>query len=455
MKRENVDYYLNLFFGALIVILSVYVLSFMTSSMRLDFTEGEIYTMADGSKKILEDMNGPVKVEVYISQTDIYRGVEGKRKYYRFYRYLIDILQQYEKYGQGRLQVKINDTKIGSSEETKALEEGCKEDRVNEMEKYHSCIVIENQEGEKRAISYLGPEKKGIVEYLLNKNIFRLTNKKKRVIGVLTKENVVVPKASGYLKEMLKLQRRERPKSWQLASFLEEKQYEIKRIDNDAKQIDRVDVLIVIRPERLKNDLLVALEEYIQEGKEVIILTDPKYKTGYDFDGHVSKFEKLMASWGLEVNTLQDKRTTDGSVTLKCDIFCSKETESPVAREFGNLVFINPGYMTIKKDAKANNLERIPIISKNDLWIMVEVKGIVKAILKDEEKKEKQREKKMISVTLISDVDFITDKYVSMSEESNDNLKLLQNIIEKKVYKEYFADLKSKKIVNRDLRYVQ
>ena len=39
-------------------------------ALRADLTDGDLYTLSDGSKKILRKLDGPVKVRLYISQGD-------------------------------------------------------------------------------------------------------------------------------------------------------------------------------------------------------------------------------------------------------------------------------------------------------------------------------------------------------------------------------------------------
>ena len=51
---------------ALILVAFNYLLSRFPA--RVDLTDGKLYTLSDGTKKVLRDLQTPVKVKLYISQ---------------------------------------------------------------------------------------------------------------------------------------------------------------------------------------------------------------------------------------------------------------------------------------------------------------------------------------------------------------------------------------------------
>ena len=56
--------------AALFAILVAFNYLASSGAARVDFTAGNLYTLSEGTKKILKKLDGPVKVRLYISQND-------------------------------------------------------------------------------------------------------------------------------------------------------------------------------------------------------------------------------------------------------------------------------------------------------------------------------------------------------------------------------------------------
>src|SRR5688572_11329653 len=68
MKKNEALIYSAVGLGALFLILVAFNYLASLAAVRADLTAGNLYTLSDGTKKILRGLQAPVKVKLYISQ---------------------------------------------------------------------------------------------------------------------------------------------------------------------------------------------------------------------------------------------------------------------------------------------------------------------------------------------------------------------------------------------------
>src|SRR5258708_24343358 len=86
---------------ALILVAFNYLLSRVPA--RVDLTNGKLYTLSDGTRKILRNLQSPVKVKLYISQEE---SVPGQLR--SFAQLVEDLLREFAAAANGNLRIDRN-----------------------------------------------------------------------------------------------------------------------------------------------------------------------------------------------------------------------------------------------------------------------------------------------------------------------------------------------------------
>jgi len=68
MKRNETLTYSALGLAVLFLLLVAFNYLASTAPLRADLTEGRLYTLSEGTRKILRSLEAPVKLRLYISQ---------------------------------------------------------------------------------------------------------------------------------------------------------------------------------------------------------------------------------------------------------------------------------------------------------------------------------------------------------------------------------------------------
>src|SRR5210317_1595954 len=85
-----------------------------------DLTQGKVYTLSDGTKKILNKVNNPITFKFYFTRTAARKGPEQIRFWINYAYYVQDLLAEYEKLSGGKIKLEIIDPRPFSDEEEEA-----------------------------------------------------------------------------------------------------------------------------------------------------------------------------------------------------------------------------------------------------------------------------------------------------------------------------------------------
>jgi ABC-type uncharacterized transport system involved in gliding motility auxiliary subunit len=116
MKKETkFSIFLNSVGGALVILLCVVVFNLISSQLKFkaDLTDGNLYTLSDGSKKLLDELanerdgdseSSALEIRFYLTKGEkgvpVFVNDHGKR--------IEDLLDQYKDYAGGNLELKKN-----------------------------------------------------------------------------------------------------------------------------------------------------------------------------------------------------------------------------------------------------------------------------------------------------------------------------------------------------------
>jgi ABC-type uncharacterized transport system involved in gliding motility auxiliary subunit len=265
---------------------------------RSDLTDNKLYTLSDGTKKILNKLDTDVVVRLYFSKDNAYVPVPLRT----YAQEVQDLLDEYQQYSHGKVKVIKLDPKPDSDAEDSANLDGIEGQAVNLSDKIYLGIAISCLDA-KTTISYLSPDRANLLEYDLSRAISSVANPKKAVIGIMSALPVTGREAS----PMMMQQRQQPSQPWIFLNELKES-YVVRDIPLTTDKIeDDVSVLVVVHPQGITADAQFAIDQFLLRGGKMVALLDPysfvQAQTAGPYGGGAgfsSTLDKLLPAWGID-----------------------------------------------------------------------------------------------------------------------------------------------------------
>jgi ABC-type uncharacterized transport system involved in gliding motility auxiliary subunit len=265
---------------------------------RSDLTDNKLYTLSDGTKKILNKLDTDVVVRLYFSKDNAYVPVPLRT----YAQEVQDLLDEYQQYSHGKVKVVKLDPKPDSDAEDSANLDGIEGQAVNLSDKVYLGIAISCLDA-KTTISYLSPDRANLLEYDLSRAISSVANPKKAVIGLMS----ALPVTGRESSPMMMQQRQQPSPPWIFLNELKES-YVIRDIPLTTDKIeDDVSVLVVVHPQGITADAQFAIDQFLLRGGKMVALLDPysfvQAQTAGPYGGGAgfsSTLDKLLPAWGID-----------------------------------------------------------------------------------------------------------------------------------------------------------
>ncbi|HPQ44890.1 MAG TPA: Gldg family protein [Syntrophales bacterium] len=276
----------------IILILANVIFSF--TNLRVDTTEERIYSLSQGSKNILSQLNEPVTIKFFRSQSD--KNFPRNLKLYA--RQVHDFLTEYEYAAKGRLKIEEYDPKIDSDEEEWAKRFGLQALTTPTGENIYFGLVFAAAERVER-IAFLNPGRWELLEYDITHIIHSLQSTEKKVLGVISGLPVFGTVTPG-----------KRSIEWFFISELK-KTYDVREIGPDAQLLDStVDLLMIIHPKKLTPRQEYAIDQYVLSGRNAIVFVDQNsimdtdvYDSMRPMSPPMSNLPNLFKAWGVSMDS--------------------------------------------------------------------------------------------------------------------------------------------------------
>ena len=288
--------------GGVIALLAVLVAgNFIVSAfnLRADLTEGDVYTLSPGTRKVLARLEAPVKLRLYYSQGSEAVPVGLKT----FAKRVEDLLNEYKAAGGGKVVIEKFNPEPDSDAEDSAQLDGIEGQLTNTGEKFYLGLSIAFLD-QKAAIPVLAPDRERLLEYDITRGIAQVGESKKPVVGVMS----ALPVMGRSLDPVRKQQPAE---AWVLIQELK-RIFDVKELKLDTARIDDdIKVLLVIHPRNLPEETEYAIDQYVLRGGKLIAFVDPYayFDQQPDFQNPFggsqaaqSTFYNLFKAWGIDVD---------------------------------------------------------------------------------------------------------------------------------------------------------
>ena len=271
-------------------------------SARFDLTEQQIYTLSDGTRSILESIDEPVTLRLYLSKKLATR-LPGIKSYATR---VAELLQEYEQAAGGNLHLHVIDPEPFSEEEDRAVGYGLQGVPLdNGNLHFYFGLVGANATGERELIPFFQPEREEFLEYDLTKLIYRLANPTQRVVGLLS----TLPLEGGPPMPFMGGQGGTGP--WMIMESIRDVM-QVTPLDKDVTDIpEDVAVLMVVHPKGLGEPTLYAIDQFVLRGGRALVFVDPHSEADrippnpqnpMGMQGpRNSDLGKVFESWGIEL----------------------------------------------------------------------------------------------------------------------------------------------------------
>ena len=278
---------------ALVLVAVNYLLS--RAALRVDLTQGSLYTLSDGTKRILRGLPAPVRVKLYVSQ-----GEAVPVQLRGFAQRVEDVVREFQGAAGGKLRVEKYNPRPDSEEEDAAQLDGIEAQQLPSGETFYLGIAV-SQLDRKQAIAAVTPQRERLLEYDLLRAIARTAAAERPRIGLMSGLPVMGEKFNPYT--------RQSSDPWVLANELK-REFEVKEVPMSAREIDKdIGVLLLIHPRDATPQTEYALDQFVLRGGKLIAFVDPYayFDQGPQMPGMPpqptsSTLPQLFKAWGVKMD---------------------------------------------------------------------------------------------------------------------------------------------------------
>jgi len=293
-KNENLIYSA---IGLLALFLILIAVNFLITRVpaRVDLTDGNLYTLSDGTRRILRGLEAPVKVRLYLSQ-----GESVPVPLRGFAQRVEDLVREFKNAAGDKVVIERLDPRPDSEIEDSAQLDGIEPQQLASGEQFYLGIAV-SQLDRKQAIPAISPQRERLLEYDLVRAIARVGSAERPKIGLMAGLPVLGEKFNPFT--------RQSSEPWVLANELK-RDFDVQEVPLMAKEIDKdLNVLLVIHPREVPPQTEYALDQFVMRGGKLIAFVDPYayFDQGPQMPGvppqpSSSTLPTLFKAWGVSMD---------------------------------------------------------------------------------------------------------------------------------------------------------
>jgi ABC-type uncharacterized transport system involved in gliding motility auxiliary subunit len=307
--------------GLLTVAIALLILVGLISalpSVRIDLTEDDLFSLADGTRNIVSGLEEPIELLFFYSES----ATEDQPQIRSYGTRVQELLREIVIASGGNLVLSIVDPEPFSEEEDLATQYGVQPVPVMQGGQgiYFGLVAVEldNEKDPALRVSetmpLIRPDQEQFLEYEFMQLVTRVANPDLTVVGLLTTLDI-----DGGFDPMTG----QATQQWMITDYIRQL-YDLRRIETDTEIIEEdVDILMIVHPEGLSEQTLYAIDQHVMRGGETFVFLDPTA------DSMVSRSERgsmipagmrsdlpgLLEAWGVDYAS--DKVLTDNTLALR------------------------------------------------------------------------------------------------------------------------------------------
>lgn len=302
---------------AVALLVSVGLISALPS-IRIDLTEDDLFSLADGTRNIVSGLEEPIELLFFYSES----ATEDQPQIRSYGTRVQELLREIVIASGGNLVLSIVDPEPFSEEEDLATQYGVQPVPVTQGGQgiYFGLVAVEldNEKDPALRVSetmpLIRPDQEQFLEYEFMQLVTRVANPDLKVVGLLTTLDI-----DGGFDPMTG----QATQQWMITDYIRQL-YDLRRMETDTEIIEEdVDILMIVHPEGLSEQALYAIDQHVMRGGETFVFLDPTA------DSMVSRSERgsmipagmrsdlpgLLEAWGVDYAS--DKVLTDNTLALR------------------------------------------------------------------------------------------------------------------------------------------
>ncbi len=326
--------------------------------LRFDLTEERLYTISDGSRKILESLQEPVRINFYYSRNN----AELPPNFKTYAQRVQELLEEYAAISNGQLILEISDPKPDTEEEEWAQKYGIKSITLPSGNTVYFGAVVSMLDQE-MLLPYFDQRRQEFLEYDITQAIQKVSSTSTSKVGLLSALNLQGGRSR--IPGQPPLQK------WVFQSELE-KSVSVENLPLSTEEIpDDISLLIVLHPRGFSPRLQYALDQYVLRGGRLVVLLDPNARADMTSPENqfgqqpqlASDLPDLLKTWGVEYDStkvvgdrLHSTQVNTGQGVMSFPMWMTFRTQSldqehPITAQLENLLFVEAG--SLKKAAES------------------------------------------------------------------------------------------------------
>ena len=259
-------------------------------TLRRDFTAERLYTLSDGSREVLAQLEDDVTFKFFASSSE-----SGMPRQLKDYATKVgNLLKEYERAAGGRLAIETYDPAPDSDAEEWAQRYGVEPQQSGPFGPALYLGIVAVSGDREETLGVLSPRTETTLEYDLTRLITRVAWPERPTIGVMTSLKGVFGEGG-----------------WTAFSELK-RDYTVREIATDATVIDpAVKTLVLLHAKDLSDATLYAIDQFVLGGGKLIACVDPLSVCDLESAGAAagrggdgpSTLGKLFDAWGVKFDT--------------------------------------------------------------------------------------------------------------------------------------------------------
>ncbi|MGA9795746.1 MAG: Gldg family protein [Rhizomicrobium sp.] len=294
------------------------------TTARLDLTQNSLFTLSRGTKNIIAKLKEPITLKFFYSKKlgANYAQVNAYANRVR------DLLHEYAARSNGKIVLQEIDPEPYTDAEDQATAAGLTGAPTDSGDFVYFGLVGTNTIDGQHAIPFFSQDREGYLEYDITSLIYKLSNPKKPVIGVLS--SLPLQTGSGGMAAMMQGQSQPNVIYAELAQS-----YTTQAIDPSFDSIPKnIDVLMIVDPTSLSQVQLYAIDQFVLGGGHALVFVDPDSEMAQagaaqmgGSSGAPQSTLPLLRAWGVGY----DMTKVVGDRTLAQRVQMGNDARNPVA----------------------------------------------------------------------------------------------------------------------------
>ncbi len=276
--------------------------------IRADLTEQKLYTLSDGTRNILSNLEEPITLRFFFSETVS----EDFPMLLQYAERVTEMLEEFVAAADGKLNLEVIDPEPYSEAEELAVGYGIQGSPAPTGDMLYMGLLGTNSVDDEEMLPGLDPRRESYLEYEITEMIDKLERPELPVVGLVTS----LPLQGGSVPAQQPGQPPQQMEPWPIMEMIS-RRYEIRNLAPATltEISEDTDILLLVHPKGLTPEGTYAIDQFCMNGGKVVAFVDPycffdparqsqdpmaQLNAGVD-----SGIDPLLEAWGLNLTQSQ------------------------------------------------------------------------------------------------------------------------------------------------------